>query len=102
MGKTIKELSEDIRKRDRAIEYFGHKYMDLIRFDQNTKHMIIYRVLRTDNITYQKGDMIRCYLSPTGYEKALKDQDDLNIKIISHAKVYGGGHLVYDEPKMLR
>lgn len=102
MAKTIGELSEEIRIADGAEEYLGHKYMDLLRFDSNTKHMIIYRVLRPGDTGYRKGDMIRLFLSPAGYEKAIIDQDNLNIKIVSHAKVYNGGHLVYDDSKMLK
>lgn len=102
MAKTIGELSEEIRITNGAEEYLGHKYMDLLRFDTNTKHMIIYRVLRSEGTGYKRGDTILLYLSPAGYEKAIIDQDNLNIKIVSHAKVYNGGHLVYDDSKMLK
>ena len=46
---TIGELMERKRIQDGAKEYQGHTYMDLARFDDATKHMIIFDVL-TDEI----------------------------------------------------
>ncbi len=42
---TIGELMERKRIQDGAKEYQGHTYMDLARFDDATKHMIIFDVL---------------------------------------------------------
>lgn len=39
---TIGELMERKRIQDGAKEYQGHTYMDLARFDEATKHMIIF------------------------------------------------------------
>lgn len=39
---TIGELMERKRIQDGAKEYQGHTYMDLARFDDATKHMIIF------------------------------------------------------------
>ena len=44
-GKTIGEMMEEMRLKAGAKEYHGHSYMDLARFDENTKHMIIFDVL---------------------------------------------------------
>ena len=41
---TIGELMERKRIQDGAKEYQGHTYMDLARFDDATKHMIIFDV----------------------------------------------------------
>ena len=41
MGKTIGELIEEKRIQAGAQNYKGHDYMDLMRFDENTRHMII-------------------------------------------------------------
>ena len=46
-GKTIGEMMEEIRLKAGAKEYHGHSYMDLARFDENTKHMIIRSTLRS-------------------------------------------------------
>ena len=39
---TIAELMERRRIQAGAKEYKGHTYMDLARFDEATKHMIIF------------------------------------------------------------
>lgn len=41
---TIGELMERKRIQDGAKEYQGHTYMDLARFDDATKHMIIFDI----------------------------------------------------------
>ena len=43
--KTIKELMEEMRAKAGAKEYHGHSYMDLQRFADDTRHMIIFGVL---------------------------------------------------------
>ena len=44
-GKTIAQRMEEARIRAGAQNYKGHGYMDLARFDENTRHMIIFHVL---------------------------------------------------------
>lgn len=46
---TIGELMERKRIQDGAKEYQGHTYMDLARFDEATKHMIIFDVLTDES-----------------------------------------------------
>ena len=46
---TIGELMELKRIQDGAKEYQGHTYMDLARFDEATKHMIIFDVLTDES-----------------------------------------------------
>ena len=46
---TIGELMERKRIQDGAKEYQGHTYMDLARFDDATKHMIIFDVLTDES-----------------------------------------------------
>lgn len=48
MGKTIGELMEEMRIKAGAQNYKGHDYLDLVRFDENTRHMIIFDVLTHD------------------------------------------------------
>ena len=42
MGKTIGELMEEMRVKAGAQNYYGHEYMDLQRFAEETRHMIIF------------------------------------------------------------
>ena len=83
---TIGELMERKRIQDGAKEYQGHTYMDLARFDDATKHMIIFDVLTDESPVGWKGERNRLYLSDVGYQKALDNQKAGNIKIISHER----------------
>jgi len=77
---TIGELMERKRIQDGAKEYQGHTYMDLARFDDATKHMIIFDVLTDESPVGWKGERNRLYLSDVGYQKALDNQKAGNIK----------------------
>lgn len=94
-GSTIADLMERRRIIEGAEEYKGHTYLDLARFDEITKHMIIFDVLTHESPVGNKGERTRLYLSETGYQKALENQKAGNIKIISHAAV-AKGNLYYD------
>ena len=98
---TIGELMERKRIQDGAKEYQGHTYMDLARFDDATKHMIIFDVLTHDSPVGWKGERTRLFLSDIGYEKALDSQANGQIKILSHAKVRNGD-LFYDHKEQIR
>lgn len=92
---TMADLMERRRIQDGAKEYKGHTYLDLARFDDRTKHMIIFDVLTHESPVGDKGDRTRLYLSDKGYQNALDSQKAGHIKIISHAAV-GKGNLYYD------
>lgn len=93
---TLAELMERRRQMEGAREYDGHSYFDLMRFDENTRHMIIFDVLTHEAAVGDKGKRTRLYLSDTGYKKALEDQKAGNIKIVSHA-VVAKGNLYYEQ-----
>ena len=73
-GKTIGQLMEEMRQKAGAQNYHGHDYMDLQRFAENTRHMIIFDVLTHDSPVGWKGERTRLFLSDIGYEKALDSQ----------------------------
>ena len=100
-GKTIGQLMEEMRAKAGAQNYHGHGYMDLQRFAEDTRHMIIFDVLTNDSPVGWKGERTRLFLSDTGYEKALDSQEKGQIKILSHAKVRQG-NLHYDHSDQLR
>lgn len=87
-GKTVGELMEEMRIKAGAKEYHGHSYMDLQRFADDTRHMIIFDVLTNDSPVGWKGERTRLYLTQSGYEKALESQQKGQIKIISHANSF--------------
>ena len=45
--KTVGQLMEEMRLKAGAQNYHGHEYMDLERFAEDTRHMIIFDVLTT-------------------------------------------------------
>ena len=100
-GKTIAQRMEEARIRAGAQNYKGHDYMDLARFDENTRHMIIFDVLTHNSPVGDKGERTRLFLGDVGYQKALVHQKAGDIKIISHAAV-AKGNLYYDRRDMAR
>lgn len=100
-GKTIGQMMEEMRLKAGAKEYGGHKYMDLARFDENTRHMIIFDVLSHESTLGFKGERTRLFLSDAGYEKAMESQGKGQIKILSHARVCQG-NLHYNRSEQLR
>ena len=100
-GKTIAQRMEDARIRAGAQNYKGHGYMDLARFDENIRHMIIFHVLAHDSPVGDKGDRMRLFLSEKGYQKALENEKYWNIQILSNARVLRG-NLIYDHKDQLR
>ena len=100
-GKTIGQLMEEMRAKAGAQNYHRHGYMDLQRFAEDTRHMIIFDVLTNDFPVGWKGERTRLFLSDTGYEKVLDSQAKGQIKILSHAKVRQG-NLHYDRSDQLR
>lgn len=100
-GKTIAQRMEEARIQAGAQNYKGHDYMDLARFDENTRHMIIFNVLTHDSPVGFRGDRMRLFLSEKGYQDALEHQKRGNIQILSHAKVIRG-NLLYDRKDQIR
>ena len=93
--KTVGQLMEEMRLKAGAQNYHGHEYMDLERFAEDTRHMIIFDVKSDDSPWGFKGDRMRLYLNDTGYGKAKDFQEKGYIQIRSHAKVIAGD-LHYD------
>ena len=99
--KTIGELIEEMRIRAGAQEYAGHTFMDLERFAEDTRHMIIFDVLTHDSTIGWKGERTRLFLSEGAYRRSLEHQENGHIKIISHARV-DHGNLHYDRKETAR
>ena len=99
--KTVGQLMEEMRLKAGAQNYHGHEYMDLERFAEDTRHMIIFDVLTHDSPVGWKGERTRLFLTEAVYQKSLENQEKGHIKILSHAKVRQG-HLYYDRSDQLR
>ena len=83
--KTVGQLMEEMRLKAGAQNYHGHEYMDLERFAEDTRHMIIFDVLTDDSPVGWKGERTRLFLTEAGYQKSLENQEKGHIKILSHA-----------------
>ena len=99
--KTIGEMIEEMRLRAGAQEYHGHSYMDLNRFAEDTRHMIIFDVLTNDSPVGWKGERTRLFLTDAWYQKSLENEKNGHIKILSHARVVKG-NLYYDHKEQVR
>ena len=97
-GKMIGQLMEEARIKAGAKNYAGHDYMDLMRFDEHTRHMIIFDVLSHESPVGFKGERMRLFLSDAGYERAKESEAKGFTKILSHADVRNG-HLYYNKNK---
>lgn len=79
--KTVGQLMEEMRIKAGAQNYHGHEYMDLQRFAEDTRHMIIFDVLTYDSPVGWKGERTRLFLTEAGYQKSLESQEKGHIKI---------------------
>ena len=61
--KTVGQLMEERRLKAGAQNYHGHEYMDLERFAEDTRHMIIFDVLTNDSPVGWKGERTRLFLT---------------------------------------
>ena len=100
-GKTIGQLMEEMRQKAGAQNYHGHDYMDLERFAEDTRHMIIFDVLTNDSPVGWKGERTRLFLTEAGYQKSLENQEKGHIKLFNHAKVRNR-ELFYDHKEQMR
>ena len=59
--KTVGQLMEEMRLKAGAQNYHGHEYMDLERFAEDTRHMIIFDVLTNDSLLAGKVNEPACF-----------------------------------------
>ena len=84
-GKTIGQLMEEMRQKAGAQNYHGHDYMDLQRFAENTRHMIIFDVLTHDSPVGWKGERTRLFLSDKGYSHIIDEDRCINAQRLEKA-----------------
>ena len=94
-AQTVGEMLAEARQQSGAAKLAGHDIMDLARFDENTRHMLVFDVLSHDSPMGFKGERMRLFLSDEGHKKALASEGRGEIKIINHARVQSG-NLHYD------
>lgn len=95
---TLDEIGgmlERTRQKSGAEKLPGHDILALERFDPATRHMIVFEVLSHDSLLGFKGNKTRLFLTETGYQNALTEQENDLIRIRNHAGVLAG-RLYYD------
>ena len=75
----------------------GHDIMDISRFLEDTRHMIVFDVLNYECPVGDKNERIRIFLSDKGYEQAKESEKRGEMKIIRHARICRGD-LFFDLP----
>ena len=96
-ARMVGEMVAVARQESGARKLEGHDIMALERFDPEVTHMIVFDVLSGESPVGDKGERMRLFLTESGYQKVLENQDNQYIHIRNHAYV-NHGHLRYDNP----
>jgi hypothetical protein len=98
MSENTSSIRDDLREAGRGKEITGHEIMDISRFMEDTRHMIIFDVLKYECPVGDKDERVRIFLTNEGYQTALQSQEHGEMKIIRHARVKRGD-LFFDAPE---
>jgi hypothetical protein len=91
-------IKEQLQQPGRGREITGHELMDLERFAEDTRHMIVFDVLTWDCPVGDKGERVRIFLTDEGYTQAKESEGRGEMKIVRHARVRRGD-IFYDAPE---
>jgi hypothetical protein len=91
-------IKEQLQQPGRGKKITGHDLMDIQRFDDDTRHMIVFDVLTWDCPVGDKGERVRIFLTDEGYKQALESEGRGECKIIRRARVRKGD-IFYDAPE---
>jgi len=91
-------IRNQLQQPGRSKEITGQGIMDLQRFAEDTRHMIIIDVLTWDCPVGDKGERIRIFLTDEGYKQALESEGRGEMKIIRRARVRRGD-ISYEAPE---
>ena len=72
----------------------GHSELDVKRYHNDTRHMIIYDV-RCDSPMGEQGARLRLFLTEEEYTAAQNAEQLGNIKLVKHAAIVEG-HILWD------
>ena len=79
----------------------GHDLLSVERFNDATRHMIIFDILSRNTSYGEKGQRIRLFLSDYEYSRVLSAHQQREIKILRHASIIEG-HIVPDKKRKRR
>ncbi|MDR1464277.1 MAG: DUF5720 family protein [Oscillospiraceae bacterium] len=97
MGEKMQKRIADAKAGRKEPEIKGQAVDDIMRFADDTRHMIIFDVLDHACPVGDKGERLRVFLSDEGYTDTLASQGRSEMKILRHARVKDGA-LSYDTP----
>ena len=98
MNETTPSIRAGLQETGRGREITGHDIMDIARFMEDTRHMIVFDVITWECPVGSKGERSRIFLTDAGYQTALQSQERGEMKIIRHARVKRGD-LFFDAPE---
>ena len=75
----------------------GQSELDVKRYHNDTRHMIIYDTLLSSQMGAQ-GERLRLFLTEDEYVAAKEAEEIGNIKIVKHAAIVEG-HILYDKKR---
>ena len=91
-------IKNELQQPGRGKVITGADIMDLQRFAEDTRHMIVFDVITWDCPVGDKGERVRIFLSDEGYTKALESEGRGEMRIVRHARVRKGD-IFYDAPE---
>ena len=98
MSENKSSIRASLQEARSVKEITGHDLMDIARFFEDTRHMIVFDVFAWECPVGDKGERVRIFLTDEGYKKALEAQKRGEMKIIRHARVKRGD-LYFDAPE---
>ena len=75
----------------------GQSELDVKRYHNDTRHMIIYDTLLSSQMG-APGERLRLFLTEDEYAAAKEAEEIGNIKIVKHAAIVEG-HILYDKKR---
>ena len=91
-------IKEQLQQPGRGKKITGADIMDLERFAEDTRHMIVFDVITWDCPVGDKGERVRIFLNDEGYTKARESEGRGEMKIVRYARVRRGD-IFYDAPE---
>ena len=91
-------IRNQLQQPGRRKEITRQDIMDLQRFAEDTRYMIIFDVLTWDCPVGDKGERVRIFLTDEGYKQALESEGRGEMKIIRRARVRKGD-IFYEAPE---
>jgi hypothetical protein len=91
-------IKEQLQQPGGGKKITGHDIMDIQRFAEDTRHMIVFDVITWDCPVGEKGERIRIFLTDEGYKQALESEGRGECKIVRRARVRKGD-IFYHAPE---